>query len=85
MSGSYVKDCSIHNSFNRAINIHDSHNILIENNVIYNTKGASIYLEDGIETGNILQYNLLVFVKSSSRYLTLNLFSIIHRFYCILL
>ena len=72
MSGSYVKDCSIHNSFNRAINIHDSHNILIENNVVYNTMGASIYLEDGIETGNILQYNLLVFIKSSSRYVTLN-------------
>jgi hypothetical protein len=33
---SYVKSCSIHYSFNRAINIDASNYITIENNVIYN-------------------------------------------------
>jgi hypothetical protein len=36
MSMSYVKSCSIHYSFNRAINIDASNYITIENNVIYN-------------------------------------------------
>lgn len=36
MSMSYVKSCSIHYSFNRAINIQASSYINIENNVIYN-------------------------------------------------
>ena len=65
--GSYVKGCSIHHTHNRAINIHDTHKLLIENNVVYNGKGGVIFLEDSIETGNVLQYNLVVFVKASSR------------------
>ncbi len=66
MSGSYVRGSSIHHSFNRAINIHNSHNILIENNVVYDIVGGAFFLEDGIETGNVFQYNFLAGVKSST-------------------
>ena len=66
MSGSYVRGCSIHKSFNRAINVHNSHNVLIEHNVIYDIMGGALFTEDGIETGNIYQYNLVMFVKSST-------------------
>lgn len=51
MSESYVKGSSVHKAFNRAINIHNSHNILLQNNVIYDVKGGALFLEDGIETG----------------------------------
>ena len=51
MSASYVKGCSIHKAFNRAINIHNSHNIRLENNVIYDVMGGALFLEDGLETG----------------------------------
>ena len=51
MSESYVKSCAIHQTFNRAINIHNSHNILIQNNVIYDVMGGALFLEDSIETG----------------------------------
>ena len=66
VSGSYVRGCSIHKTFNRAVNIHNTHNVLIEHNVVYNVMGGALFLEDGIETGNTLQYNLVLFVKSST-------------------
>ncbi|CAD5115663.1 DgyrCDS4618 [Dimorphilus gyrociliatus] len=66
MEGSYVRGCAIHKTFNRAVNIHNTHNVLIEHNIIYNIMGGAFFLEDSIETGNILQYNLALFVRSSS-------------------
>ncbi|CAF1015901.1 unnamed protein product [Rotaria sp. Silwood1] len=66
MNLSYIKSSSIHQTFNRAINIHASHYVTIENNVIYNIMGGAIFLEDGVETGNILNGNLAVFVRTSS-------------------
>lgn len=65
-TGSYVRGCGIHETFNRAVNIHGSHNILVEDNVVYNVMGGAMFFEDGIETGNTLQRNLLVFVRESS-------------------
>lgn len=65
-TGSYVRGCGIHETFNRAVNIHGSHNILVEKNVVYNVMGGALFFEDGIETGNTLQNNLLVFVREST-------------------
>ncbi|KAK3587658.1 hypothetical protein CHS0354_042441 [Potamilus streckersoni] len=66
MSSSYVRGCGIHYTFNRAVNLHGVHNTLVERTVIYNIKGGAFFLEDGIETGNTLQYNLALFVRSST-------------------
>ena len=66
MSSSYVKGCAVHKSFNRAINIHGTHNTTVEWNVVYDIMGGALFLEDGIETGNIFQYNLGVFVVATS-------------------
>ncbi|CAF3592631.1 unnamed protein product [Rotaria sordida] len=66
MSLSYIKSSSIHQTFNRAVNIHASHYLTVENNVIYNIMGGAMFLEDGIEVGNILRGNLAVFVRTSS-------------------
>ena len=66
MSTSYVRGCGIHKTFNRAVNIHGTHNTLVEKTVIYDIMGGAFFLEDGIETGNTLQYNLAVFVRESS-------------------
>ncbi|KAJ8334858.1 hypothetical protein SKAU_G00404970 [Synaphobranchus kaupii] len=63
---SYVRGCAIHQTYNRAVTIHNTHNLLVERNVIYDIKGGAFFIEDGIETGNILQYNLAVFVKQST-------------------
>nr|ACD54600.1 fibrocystin-like protein [Adineta vaga] len=66
MSMSYVKSSSIHLSYNRAINIHATNYMTIENNVIYDIMGHGIFLNDGFETGNIFRSNLLVSIQSSS-------------------
>ena len=66
MPSSYVSECAIHESFMRATNMHASNYILIERNVIYNIMGGAYFLEDGVEIGNIDQYNLAVLVKPSS-------------------
>ena len=66
MQGSYVRGSSIHQSFNRAINVHATHHLTLEHNVAHNIMGGAFFTEDGIETGNIFQYNLAVFVKSST-------------------
>uniref|UniRef100_A0A3B4ZUN2 PKHD1 like 1 n=1 Tax=Stegastes partitus TaxID=144197 RepID=A0A3B4ZUN2_9TELE len=63
---SYVRGCAIHETFNRAVTIHNTHRLLVEHNVIYNIMGGAFFIEDGIETENILQYNLAVFVKQST-------------------
>ena len=65
MPSSYVKVCVIHESFNRATNIHASNYLTIEANVIYNIRGGAYFLEDGIEIGNVFKNNLAVFVIAS--------------------
>ena len=66
--GSYARGCAVHNSFNRATTIHGVTDLLIERNVMFDIKGLSFFIEDGIEEDNILQYNLAIYTKQSSRY-----------------
>jgi hypothetical protein len=66
MSGSYVKECTIHESFNRATNIHATNYVTIEANVIYNIMGGAYFLEDGIEIGNVFKNNLALYVIPST-------------------
>ena len=66
VDGSYVKGCSIHHSFNRAVTMHGINNLVVERNVFYNAKGNAFFMEDGIEIGNVIQYNLGIFVTSST-------------------
>ena len=44
---SYVSECAIHESFNRAVNIHASNYITVERTVISNIMGGAFFL--GIE------------------------------------
>ena len=50
-SCSYVDNCAIHKSFNRAVNVHRTHGLIIKNNVGFNIRGGAFFLEDGIEIG----------------------------------
>ena len=65
-SASYVRRCAIHNSFNRAVNVHATHNLLIEENVLYKVMGGAFFLEDGVETGNMFLNNLAIMVIAST-------------------
>ena len=61
--GQYIRNAAIHDTFNRCVTIHGTHNLRIENNVTYNTVGHCFFLEDGIETGHEFVRNLAVQTK----------------------
>ena len=44
MSGSYIKNCAIHHSNNRALTAHGVHNLLVEGNVAYDIKGHAFFV-----------------------------------------
>ncbi|MFS8607416.1 MAG: G8 domain-containing protein [Gammaproteobacteria bacterium] len=61
--GQYIKNSAIHDTWNRCVTIHGTHNLLVENNVTYNNVGHCFFLEDGIETGNWFVRNLGILTK----------------------
>jgi len=62
---SYVSNCSIHDTFNRGVTIHGVHYLRVLHNVVYNTLGHSIFIEDGIETENEIRGNLVAVTRAS--------------------
>ena len=73
VTGSYVRGCGIHHTFNRAVTIHAVDYLLIEKNVAFNILGHAYFTEDGIEQFNIIQDNLGVFVRASSSLLNVDI------------
>jgi hypothetical protein len=63
VSRSYVRNCSVHHSFNRGITIHGVDNLLVEHNVVFDTRGHTIFTEDGTERYNTIRYNLVAVVR----------------------
>jgi cell migration-inducing and hyaluronan-binding protein len=61
--GQYVKNAAIHDTYNRCVTVHGTHNLQVENNVTYNNVGHCFFLEDGIETGNQFVGNLAIQTK----------------------
>ena len=65
VDSSYIKGNSIHHTYNRACTLHGVHYLTIENNVIYETMGHTIFVEDAIETKNLIKNNLVIKTKIS--------------------
>ena len=66
MTKSYVKECAVHKSFNRAFNLFETSNLTIENNFVYNIMGSAFALQSGVKTeNNTFRHNLAIFVKRS--------------------
>ena len=61
--GQYIKNASIHDTYNRCVTMHGTHNLRVENNVTYNTVGHCFFMEDGIEHGNQIVHNLAIQTK----------------------
>jgi cell migration-inducing and hyaluronan-binding protein len=59
----YVRNASIHDTYNRCVTVHGTDNLRVENNVTFNTVGHCFFLEDGIETGNYYVSNLGIQTK----------------------
>ncbi|MFK7957533.1 MAG: G8 domain-containing protein, partial [Lysobacterales bacterium] len=58
VSGQFVRNSSIHHTFNKGLTIHGTNNSQVSNNAIFETIGHSYFFEDGDETGNVLTGNL---------------------------
>ncbi len=61
--GQYIRNSSIHDTYSRCVTVHGTNNLLVENNVTYNSVGHCFFLEDGIETGNQFVHNLGIQTK----------------------
>lgn len=62
---SYVKNNVFLNSVNRGTTLHGVEYLRIIGNVYYNTKGHTIFVEDGVETKNRVEYNLVINTEPS--------------------
>jgi hypothetical protein len=61
---SFIRDCSIWDSYFRCIAIHATNDSQALRNVVYNATAHCYYLEDGVEEGNVLNYNLAVKINT---------------------
>ncbi|HKE85687.1 MAG TPA: G8 domain-containing protein, partial [Vicinamibacterales bacterium] len=61
--GQYIKNASLHDTYNRCVTVHGTNFLRVENNVTYNTVGHCFFLEDGAEHGNQFVHNLAIQVK----------------------
>ena len=61
--GQYIKNASIHDTYNRCVTVHGTNYLRVENNVTYNIVGHCFFLEDGIEHGNEFVRNLAIQIK----------------------
>src|SRR6202050_4587647 len=61
--GQYIKNASLHDTYNRCVTVHGTNFLRVENNVTYNTVGHCFFLEDGIEHGNEFIKNLAIQTK----------------------
>lgn len=66
-SRSYAGYNSIHHSKQRCLVVHATHNLLVEHNVAFKTRGHCYLTEDGIETGNKFHSNIGVAIRRSIR------------------
>ncbi len=61
--GQYIENSSIHDTYSRCVTIHGTNNVLIKNNVTYNTVGHCFFMEDAVEHGNQFIHNLAMVTK----------------------
>ncbi|MEM1323846.1 MAG: G8 domain-containing protein [Bacteroidota bacterium] len=65
LTGQYLKNSSIHISYNRVVTVHSSHNALIEDNIAYDHIGNGYFLENGDETNNRFIGNLGILTRAA--------------------
>ncbi|MCP1676801.1 hypothetical protein J2T57_003974 [Natronocella acetinitrilica] len=64
-SGDYIRNSSVHSSFQRAVNLHGVAGVVVDNNVAYDISNhAFVFAEDGSEFGNTMTGNLAILVRN---------------------
>ena len=60
VSNSFVKGNAVHDSFARILTLHAVKYLHVSENVGYRVKGHNFFIEDGVETQNVLEHNLVI-------------------------
>ena len=55
---SFIQDCAFHHTYYRCVSIHGSNDTTLSRNVAFDITAHCYYIEDGVEEGNTLEYNL---------------------------
>ena len=63
VSKSEVTNCTVHHAFNRAVAIHGISNLRVTHNVVFDTRGHAVFIEDGTETKNLIHHNLVTVIR----------------------
>lgn len=58
ITGQYFRNSSVWKTFSRCVTVHGSDNGTVKDNVCYDHAGHGYFLEDGAESGNLLEGNL---------------------------
>jgi hypothetical protein len=58
VQGQYIRNSSVHHSYQRCITVHGTLNSVVHNNVCYDHYGHGFFLENGDEMGNHITNNL---------------------------
>jgi hypothetical protein len=59
-ANSYAIGNSVHDSFQRAVTVHASNNVLVQNNVAFRVMAHTFFVEDGVELYNTFDSNLVI-------------------------
>jgi hypothetical protein len=62
---SYVRNNALMRSYNRGTTIHGVKYLRVERNCYWDVMGHTVFLEDGAETKNLIQYNVVAGTKSA--------------------
>ncbi|MEM7746523.1 MAG: hypothetical protein AAF409_22785, partial [Pseudomonadota bacterium] len=71
VTGQYIKDSSVHHSFNKGITVHNTQGAEVRDNVVYETISHSYYLEQSDTHGNDLIDNLAINARDVGRFGTI--------------
>jgi len=63
--GTSISYNTVRQSNQRCIVVHESHNVTVSHNVMFDTFGHCLMLEDGGERGNVINYNLGTMTKNT--------------------
>ena len=58
VTGQYFRNSSVWRTFSRCVTVHGTDNATVQNNVCYDHTGHGYFMEDGAETGNLIEGNL---------------------------
>lgn len=63
---SYIKKNSVHQTYNRGTTLHGVHYLEVSGNVYHKAMGHTVFIEDAIETKNLIENNLVIDTRESN-------------------